>query len=122
MVQRNATWDAMAPNDPRKLALDWIMHADEMELESLDKRLSQRYILALFAFSMDSKAWKFCGNHTGSSTKESDVDSCTVRDETGHERNSSFWLSNAFECNWYGVTCVDDEVVGLDLREYIMNC
>lgn len=122
VVQRNATWNAMAPNDPRKLALDWILHADKMELESLDEKLSQRYILALIAFSMDSLAWKFCGNHTsGSSTKESDDDTCTVIDEAGHEENSSFWLSNAFECSWHGVSCVDDEVIGLDLREYIIG-
>lgn len=123
VVQRNATWDAMAPHDPRKLALDWILHADKMELENLDEKLSQRYILALIAFSMDSEAWKFCGNHTSGSsrTKESDDDTCTVINEAGHEENSSFWLSNAFECNWHGVTCVDDKVVGLDLREYIIG-
>ena len=34
VVQRNATWNAMAPNDPRKLALDWILHADKMELDA----------------------------------------------------------------------------------------
>ena len=121
VLQRNATWDHMAKDDPRQLALDWILHKDKMQLERLDERLSQRYICALLAFSFDSPAWTFCGNRTipGNAEEEYDVSSCLVTDQSGQENYHSVWLSNTDECDWYGVTCVDDTVIGLELSEFL---
>ena len=56
MLQLNATSDAIGENDPRYLALQWILHIDKLQLQSLDWSLSQRYILVLIAFSLDSAA------------------------------------------------------------------
>ena len=93
MLQRGATWDEMAPDDPRRQAFDWVVYDNEQaELGHPDRRLSQRYVLALFAFALDSLEWK----HT------------------------KYWLSSEMsECNWFGVSCVDDQVVSLNMSECI---
>ena len=93
VLQRDATWDEMAPDDPRRQAFDWVVYDDEQaELERPDERLNQRSVLALFAFALDSLEWK----HT------------------------KYWLSSEIsECNWYGVSCVDDQVVSLNMSECI---
>ena len=119
VLQRNETWSGLGETDPRQIALNWIVHKDKMQLETLDQRLAQRFILALLAFSFDSLAWKFCGNHRSLSSPEEEyaVDSCVAVDEAGMEKESSVWLSNTFECDWHGVMCADDSVVGLNLSE-----
>ena len=119
VLQRNATWNAIPKSDHRQLALNWILHEDKMQLETLNERLSQRYILALLAFSLDSLAWNSCGNHTASSGQggEYSVDSCKVDDGAGRKIHSFVWLSNSNECDWYGVTCVDGAVKGLDVSK-----
>ncbi|KAL7544007.1 hypothetical protein ACHAXR_013414 [Thalassiosira sp. AJA248-18] len=122
VLQRNATWDTMAKKDPRHLALNWILHQDKMKLERLDERLSQRFILALLAFSFDSLAWDFCGNHTLPGKKDYVVESCQVPDEAGRFEEHSVWLSNNTECDWWGVTCVNDSVTGLDMISLKDNC
>lgn len=118
VLQRNASWDDMANDDPRHLALNWILHQDKLQLRSLDERLSQRYICALLAFSFDSLAWNFCGNHTlpGNAGEEHAASSCLATDQTGQEKNYSVWLSDTYECDWYGVTCENETVIGLELN------
>ena len=106
VLERNATFQKMAINDPRVLALDWILNKDLMELEEFDDNLSQRYTLALVAFSLDSLAWKNCGNYTAANT-------CYDLTE-----EYSVWLSSADECEWYGVTCIDDSVQWVELCEF----
>ena len=92
VLQRDASWDEMAPDDPRRQAFDWVVYDDEQaELERPDERLSQRYLLALLAFALDSL-----------------------------EKHTKYWLSSEIsECNWYGVSCVDDQVVALNMSECI---
>lgn len=119
VLQRNATWARMAPSDPRRLALEWIVHKDKLQLDSLDARLSQRYVLALLAFSFDSLAWEYCGNHTSPiNGKEYEVESCLVENDDGEEEEHSVWLSSVDECDWYGVTCSNGVVKGLDVSEF----
>ena len=119
VLQRNASWDDMANDDPRYLALNWILHQDKLQLESLDERLSQRYICALLAFSFDSLAWNFCGNHTlpGNAGEEHAASSCLATDHIGQEKNYSVWLSDTYGCDWYGVTCENETVIGLELSK-----
>ena len=97
-LERNASFDAIGKNDPRRLALDWILYADSVQLDVQDKRLTQRYILALLAFAFDSMAW-------------------TVPNATGLEDTHSVWLSSTDECRWYGVNCHAGTVSGLVLSE-----
>lgn len=43
VLQRDATWEEMALDDPRRQAFDWIVYDDEQaELERPDERFSQR--------------------------------------------------------------------------------
>lgn len=113
VLQRNALFHDMDSNNPRQLALEWILNQDKMQPD--DVNLYQRYILAVVAFSLDSISWINCGNHTSSdnSGKEYAVDSCSV---SGVEH--SVWLSGNDECTWYGVTCGEGIVLGLELSEF----
>ena len=121
VLQRNTTWHQMAKDDPRQLAVDWILHTDKMQLVTLGERLSQRYILALLAFSFDSSTWAHCGNPIARDRQadgEHDTDSCLIADDSGYETEHSAWLSKEHECDWYRVMCVDDRVSGLDMSEF----
>ena len=60
VLLRNENFDAMRATDPRRMALDWILHKDDQRLVSDSINLYQRYGLAVLAYSMDSKAWKVC--------------------------------------------------------------
>lgn len=51
-LERNMTFDTMAPDDHRVLALDWMTLKDLSKLDVTAPNLHQRYILALFAFSV----------------------------------------------------------------------
>lgn len=64
VLQRNATFENMTKTDPRILALHWNLHNDRMHAELSDVNLSQRYILALLSFLLDSLAWRNCGEYT----------------------------------------------------------
>ena len=112
VLQNDATFDSMDEDDPRLLALDWILHKDEMQLELFDPNLSQRYVLALIAFQFDHEVWTSCGGD--SSAKET----CTVEvNGTVSEEEHKKWLSGADECDWFGVECLGGRVRELRLRE-----
>lgn len=123
VLQRGVTFqDLDKETDPRWMALDWILFKDMMQLQSNDKNLYQRYVMALLAFSLDSLAWKYCGEHRefdpkfGNVTAEFVVENCTVLDITGEEEGHGVWLSSTPECGWYGAICSSDDVLrGLQL-------
>ncbi|KAL7478569.1 hypothetical protein ACHAW6_004325 [Cyclotella cf. meneghiniana] len=122
VLQRGVTFQDLDKNDPRWLALDWILFNDQMQLQSNDKNLYQRYVMALLAYSFDSLAWSYCGEHRefdakfGNVTDEYVVENCTVLDMTGDEEQHGVWLSSTPECGWYGAICSSDDVLrGLQL-------
>lgn len=104
VLQRDAKFDTMKDSDPRHLALNWILDGG---LED-NTRLFQRYILALIAFSFDFLSWD-CG-------VVFDLESCN---DTDVDDDYSLWLTRTDECLWYGVSCADGAVQGLDLCEYL---
>ena len=124
VLQRDITFKNISKSDPRYLALDWILHYDELQLESDDKNLYQRYILALLAFTLDSLAWFACGEHRtfGNVTENYKNDGCEVTNQaTGQMEEHKVWLSSTEECEWYGVICSSDEVVrGVELSKYLV--
>lgn len=103
VLQRDATFDDLGSDDPRNLALDWILNDDQMNLGLDSMNLNQRYVLALIAFSLDSKAWGAI--EEGSVIGNSDVD------------GKSTWLSSIDECSWYNVSCTGGLVTGIQLGE-----
>lgn len=122
ILQRGANFTDMDLDDPRYLALDWILHHDQLQLDSDDVNLYQRYVLALLAFSLDSLAWYYCGEHRsfGNTTEMFVVEDCEVPNPgTGQIEEFKVWLSSTEECEWYGVICSQDEVVrGVELSKF----
>lgn len=120
VLQRGAVFANMTVDDPRKMALEWILHYDQMQLNSDDVNLYQRYILALLAFSLDSLAWYYCGNHrmvNANETVDFVQEDCDVVAATGQLESRKVWLSSADECSWNGVKCSSSDGVlrGLEL-------
>jgi len=119
VLQRGANFSSMDKTDPRYKALDWILHADQLQLDSDDTNLYQRYILALLAFTLDSTAWFACGEHRkfGNVTEDFAMEDCKIQNsQTGQIEDHKVWLSSTEECEWYGVICSQDEVVrGVEL-------
>lgn len=113
VLLRGETFDTMADEDPRILALDWILHGDGMQLVSDDVNLYQRYALAVIAYAFDSEAWFVCGKRDINAT----TSECEVYDYIKNVTETfGVWLSSTDECGWYGVTCSDDGIVrGVEL-------
>lgn len=118
ILQRGANFSTIDDlYDPRYRALDWILHYDQQQLDSDDKRLYQRYVLALLAYALDSLAWIHCGEHRvfGNVTERYKNEDCQV-EGVGGFKPYKVWLSSTDECSWYGVICSSDDVVrGLEL-------
>jgi len=124
VLQRGAVFANMTVDDPRKMALEWILHYDQMQLNSDDVNLYQRYVLALLAFSLDSLAWYYCGNHrmvNANETVDFVQEDCDVLASTGVLESHKVWLSSADECEWYGAKCssTDGVLRGLEMSKYI---
>ena len=124
VLSRGANFANMNDDDPRRMALDWILHDDASQLESDDPDLIQRYVLALLAFAFDSISWLDCGDHrvvTNVTTVDYGVEDCDVQDGgTGQMIEKKVWLGGSDECEWYGVICSEDGVVrGLELSEFL---
>ena len=115
VLHGNAKFNSMDENDPRLLALDWILHKDKMQLDLFDPNLSQRYVLALLAFQFDHQAWKLCGGNYSST----EVICAQEINGTDSQEEHIRWLSDADECDWYGVECLGGLVRELQLREYL---
>ena len=104
----------MDKDDPRLLAMDWILYKDELQLELSAPNLSQRYVLSLLAFQFDYMAWTSCGGDYSSSELTCEVEN----NETDTTEEYSRWLSGTDECLWYGVSCLDGKVRELNLRKH----
>jgi len=104
VLQRDAKFNDLGSEDPRYLALDWILNNDQMNLGLDSMNLNQRYVLALIAFSLDSKAWGAIEEGSVIGNKEVD--------------GKSTWLSSIDECSWYNVSCTGGLVTGIQLDEY----
>jgi hypothetical protein len=141
ILLRNVTFADTTIDDPRYRALQWILHDDQLQLDSNDPTLHQRYVLALVAYSFDSLAWAVCGNHRAVLVEEDDVEGgitntttnatttttttttvpimvdyviedCDITSQTtGLVETKKVWLSSTGECDWYGVICSEDGVV-----------
>jgi hypothetical protein len=95
-LQRNAKFNTMSADDPRILALDWILYDDEMQLEANDPGLIQRYTLALLLFQFELLVRHY------DSFMDATLDS----------------LSSTHECEWFDITCNEGRVTELDLCKY----
>mmetsp|Transcript_8965 Transcript_8965/g.18658 ORF Transcript_8965/g.18658 Transcript_8965/m.18658 type:complete len:745 (-) Transcript_8965:194-2428(-) len=101
VLQRSAAFGDMDDNDPRKLALNWILNDDGMNLRADSENLNQRFVLTLLAFSLNFEA----------------LEHATIDTLTGSEYVYSEWLSDTDECTWFGVTCSEGVVVAVELAD-----
>jgi hypothetical protein len=83
----------MNKSSPQYLAADWVADLDPVMLPIEDPKLVQRYILAVFYFSMNGDKWESCG-------RTSPI--------CGGDANSTTWLSRFNECTWLGNRCNSD--------------
>eukprot|EP00816_Leptocylindrus_hargravesii_P011938 CAMPEP_0196824052 /NCGR_PEP_ID=MMETSP1362-20130617/90197_1 /TAXON_ID=163516 /ORGANISM="Leptocylindrus danicus, Strain CCMP1856" /LENGTH=716 /DNA_ID=CAMNT_0042204169 /DNA_START=214 /DNA_END=2364 /DNA_ORIENTATION=+ len=80
-------------------AFEWLVYDDERRLCSDELGLEQRYIIAVFYFSLSLSGWEFCGVDVGERVVAG-YSSCV-------EGNARF-LSKAHECSWFGIGCDGD--------------
>ena len=112
----------LTPGTAEYMAADWIMYEDPSALEIDSPRLLQRYMLAFLYFhttSLGEEEWRSCNP-----PKDGEDDTCTFfefdRLPDGSEAFNEIpgrirWLSSAPECEWNGVLCRNEEVVGIRL-------
>jgi hypothetical protein len=94
VLLRGARFSDLPDTDSRKLALEWLLHDDPMQLDASDSNLRQRYILAMLMFEF-GKMLMF---------------------ESGGPDD---WLSDGDECEWRGVSCDDEgKVSQLDFSKF----
>lgn len=91
VLRRNATFSQLDKYDSRNKALDWILFEDGMKVNASFSSLHQRYIMALLWYEFDPLS----------------------------EWDLPDWLSGKHECEWYGVSCLDDKVTELELGELL---
>jgi len=84
------------PNTPQGVAFNWILSADEAQIDpcASPEVSTQRYALATFYYATEGDTWI---------------------DNNG-------WLSGSNECSWFGITCNSDSIlVFLGLGEYYLS-
>lgn len=90
-ISKNSTLEN--PSSPQSKAFTWLAYNDQLQLSltgnnSVSKaRLTQRYVMSLFYYSLNGGGWK----------------------------NITSWLSSAAECNWEQVECINNRVTTIDL-------
>ena len=115
--------EAEDENTPAGRARNWILDVDPLRLTDSSPNLDHRYLLALFYFATAGNGddtWLSCGK-----PDDPNDSSCTYLELqlTDHTyvpvEDQVRWLSIAFECEWNGVLCDDnDEIIQLDLCKY----
>ncbi len=102
VLQRSVSLYEINADDPRVLALQWILNIDGMSLDADAANLNQRYILALMAYSLDPEAE---GEKSSSPFWLSDDDECSWNRET----------CSGDTCSWYNLTCSAGKVTGMQI-------
>jgi Leucine rich repeat len=93
------------PPNFQYMAKTWIDQVDGLLVCPDDiGALQQRYVMALFYYSMAGVEWDRCRDEV--SPRDAGSSPCD---------NSTRWLSPTHECDWYGVACTDNNVTGLKL-------
>jgi hypothetical protein len=76
-------------NSPQARAAQWLINDDPIALcPDSNAQIVQRFSLAAFYYSTNGDRWSFCGAANGP---------CPT--------DAQRFLSNASECDWYGIVC-----------------
>jgi hypothetical protein len=100
----------------RQKALEWMVHADPLQLEPDADNLLQRFVLVAFYYlTSQQKPWTSCIPPNGTQG-----DTCILSPfYHSEEVYGTRWLSGSSECEWAGVFCYKGGVVDeLYLRKF----
>ena len=91
--------ESQKQEDDRVDALDWVSHVDKFDLDVSSDNFTERYVLAVFYFSLNGDSWN-------------KVMSPNVK-----------WLSkDKHHCDWWGVDCDGNKfVVAIKMRKFPVN-
>ncbi|KAL7577641.1 hypothetical protein ACA910_015158 [Epithemia clementina (nom. ined.)] len=95
-------------SDPRGLATEWLLSEISLFACPDNPKLVQRWALAVMYFSTGGNSWTQC------SANASATDNC------GNQVpfvNSTRFLSSGSECDWAGISCIDDCVTEVEYEE-----
>ena len=96
-------------------ALDWLLHDDPMQLPPDAKNLMQRYVLAVFYFQTTVRGpWRSCNPPVIGSNETHECGFHLLKwswpELVFDTVPSNRWLGKTHECEWAGITCVDDSI------------
>jgi hypothetical protein len=87
-------------SSPQFRSADWLTSRDpyfrENPMECTDQKLIQRYVMAVFYFSIGGDEWAFCNQSDPACPQSPSRDG---------------WLSSTNECSWVGVDCNENALV-----------
>ena len=93
---------------PQGLATTWLIEADGKQVCPGNRKLIQRWTLAVIYFSTNGNSWFQCSDNQAA------TDICGAEDPfVGKTR----FLSENHECTWAGVSCIDGCVTELEFEE-----
>eukprot|EP00977_Amphora_coffeiformis_P011314 scaffold2720_cov173-Amphora_coffeaeformis.AAC.21 len=97
---------------PQGLATDWILNQDEAVICPDDPKFLQRWVLAVIYYSTGGDEWVQC------SANPLATDDCgNIVPNLGATR----FLSGGSECDWAGISCIDDCVTEIEFEENNLN-
>jgi len=120
--------DPPVDDSPQGKARDFILNKDILQLtidddtqEEDKERITQRFVLAAFAYATNSEEWHYCGT-------PADPNGNCIYDFFDRAANkyvetlASSWLGKGHECDWFGVRCDDEKkVVSIELIDNNLN-
>ena len=93
------------PSTPQGKATQWILNEDPRELCPSELKLIQRWVMAVFYYSLEGDQWRLC-----SSTSRL----CGLIPPFRDQRR---FLSQFSECDWAGITCnIDDCITEIEFE------
>lgn len=117
---------SLAPQNVYEAATRWIYEVDPQNLNEESPTFLQRYVLALFYYATSNvgmEPWRSCNPPAPGESED-----CVFSNFTGvsavnqefqifyNDEPAKRWLSGVDECDWPGVFCFENQVVGLRLR------
>merc|ERR1712176_1526734 len=94
-------------------ALEWLSHYPNCQDPSNCENIKQRYVLALLYYSMNGENWSYEDSYYSVNGTN-----WSYEYPYTHIINGENWLSQSFECGWWGVECDNNnQMAVLDLIE-----
>jgi hypothetical protein len=104
--------DIRNPNLPQGQATEWFLNQDGAEICPDDPKVLQRWILAVIYFSTQGDGWLQC------SANPSATDNCGAEEPFVA---ATRFLSSVNECEWAGISCIDDCITEIEFEENALN-